>query len=303
MFKYQPNHPQPLLMLQPQTHPVCLIPLKPQGKTMDEWMNQHDYKNPTNPGLAEFQTQYHLTDEEMSEIDDWKLGQNGIGRVNFVLKGALEKIPAFKGRVVHCSILTARGVSILNDAAKKGKPVSVKELIEESGEKIVPDDKVAADFGLATTPEAQESLTYFSSRPIKFIIESKTGRWITGADSKHMEEPEVVILDSLSSGFKVRYYGFQVYFLHEVRKIGEGVSGAASHMELALRSENLKDFVMSKLGRQRASKALMLETSKKFDEMNGLEILEEDIRARYASIEYSIQNACLKGIFQKPLTF
>jgi hypothetical protein len=144
-------------------------------KTMEEWMNQHDYSNSLNPGLAEFQGQYHLTKEEISEIYDWKIGSNGIGREDFVLQGAFKKIPAFKGRTIHCSDLTIGGVSMLTDAAKTGRTVSVKELVEKSGEKIVPPGKVARDFGLATTPETHETLTSFGHLPIKFIIESKTG--------------------------------------------------------------------------------------------------------------------------------
>jgi hypothetical protein len=151
--------------------------LSSPDKTMDEWMDQHDYNNnPTDTGPAEFQKQYHLTDLEMSEIEDWKIGSNGIGRENFVLQGAFKKIPAFEGRTVHFSDLTAEGVSMLNDAAKTGRIVSVKELVEKSGDPIVPVGKVAVDYGLATTPETQQNLTYFGFLPIKFIIMSKTGK-------------------------------------------------------------------------------------------------------------------------------
>jgi hypothetical protein len=102
-------------------------------------------------------------------------------------------------------------------------------------------------------------------------------------------------LDSLSDGFKAHYYGFQVYFLYEVEK---GVSAGATS-QLADRSKSiaksLRDYVMKRLARQQVSEALKHETSQKFKEKN-VKLLEEDIRGHYASTEYSIQKACLKGM-------
>jgi ribosomal protein L30/L7E len=148
----------------------------PVPKTMQQWMDNHDYERRDNPSIDEFKAQYELTSQEMGAIYWYK----EMWITTDALTSGLLKIPPYIGTASRFLNLKKypKVVQMLDDAIMTGKILKVKDLIE-----IKRGNGITVNSAMSSSPFYLNSKNRYKYGDTELRIESFTGRWISSADN------------------------------------------------------------------------------------------------------------------------